>query len=654
MTTATQSGTVRSELDDQIEEIYNQQPEMQLVPASFEGQYSIIRKLGEGAQAEIFRIEDATGERFVLKKTRISYDDLEAEVKAENVSREVKAMKRLNHQAIPQFVRYEVEQNDRWRETVHYVLMEDVDGKPLDEVWKEKGPCSAEELVDYGEQALDALAAAHEEGVIHRDFNPANMLLNKEGELKIIDWGVSKFQAQQTRLGTVGIVGTPGYIAPELMDPESEVGTDKINDIYSLGASLIGLARGEHIELQAGEDGVAVLEDYLAELDLDEEFKARVRGMITRDPLEREKCWKLADGKYEFQGTEVVEVYKEGWETKIWGPMIYLGSFGGGLGYALLAEPATNWVEGLCFLGMGSLSAIIGGTTLGYTGLLIEKGIGTVRSKLKGKSKKLSDKTYFDKLDERDEAHKKKILRLGKKGKWYRNMSDKETLDQMMIWLRSKKGDQDIAKLAADALDHPNQRIRRHAIAKVAYCDLEGEYSSLVAQMAHEDEDEQVRLFALQKLEGMRIDEDTMYKYVRPWLKDGDWWTRAQAAKIIANNTEHLGFAVHHVNGSYVAKLTKDNDVNVRITAMECLCKMNLPSKYYEDYVKPNLGDAKEEIRAKAIDILALKDPNGGYRGRIAVMYESDPSELVKKSAEQYLKMVSGKSMLSVPKKVKE
>ena len=112
-----------------------------------------------------------------------------------------------------------------------YLVTEYVDGMPLDEAAKSY---DVDEIVDSLTQILEALVYAHAQGIIHRDIKPQNALVDARGRVKLTDFGVA-FRAGDTRLTRVGFaVGTPGYIAPEILD-----GADPsaLTDIYAVGAT---------------------------------------------------------------------------------------------------------------------------------------------------------------------------------------------------------------------------------------------------------------------------------------------------------------------------------------------------------------------------------------------------------------------------------
>jgi serine/threonine-protein kinase len=149
--------------------------------------------------------------------------------------REARLAARLAH---PNVIRvYDVgEDGDR-----PFIAMEYVDGETLADMLARRGPLPPEDVVELGVQACRGLAAAHEAGLVHRDVKPQNLLLGRDGLLKLGDFGVA-FGTEATRLTTAGtVLGTAAYLAPEQARGEDVTAAA---DVYALGAVLYELLTG--------------------------------------------------------------------------------------------------------------------------------------------------------------------------------------------------------------------------------------------------------------------------------------------------------------------------------------------------------------------------------------------------------------------------
>ena len=110
-----------------------------------------------------------------------------------------------------------------------------------------RGILSIQEMVRYGAQIADALAASHAKGITHRDMKPGNIMLTKAG-VKMLDFGLAKSPQDETLTGTRIVMGTPAYMAPEQRAGKE---CDTRTDIYSLGLVLYEMATGKRAETGA-------------------------------------------------------------------------------------------------------------------------------------------------------------------------------------------------------------------------------------------------------------------------------------------------------------------------------------------------------------------------------------------------------------------
>jgi len=202
------------------------------------GPYRILKKLGEGGMGIVYLAEDpATGLKVALKVLpKVAAREADA---VGRFLREVDSARKLEH---PNIVRASSSGEDKG---FHYYVMEYVNGETLGERLKRQKVLPAEEATKMALQVALGLKYAHEQGFIHRDIKPDNVIVSKEGVAKILDMGLSKnIDEAQTFMTVTGFaVGTPHYIAPEQARGDKTI--DGRADIYSLGATYYHLVTGE-------------------------------------------------------------------------------------------------------------------------------------------------------------------------------------------------------------------------------------------------------------------------------------------------------------------------------------------------------------------------------------------------------------------------
>lgn len=152
------------------------------------------------------------------------------------VLREARALARLHSPAIVS-VYDVVEEHQR-----HWIIMELVDADSLGDVIRNQGPLPFDQVAAIGLALTDALAAAHSAGVLHRDVKPGNVLLGRDGRVRLTDFGIAATEGDVTLTGTGALVGSPAYIAPERVRGSS--GTPA-SDLWGLGATLYSAVEGQ-------------------------------------------------------------------------------------------------------------------------------------------------------------------------------------------------------------------------------------------------------------------------------------------------------------------------------------------------------------------------------------------------------------------------
>jgi len=207
--------------------------------------FKILKKIGIGGMGEIFLAEDLKLRRQVAIKSIKKGSDSDSESKMRFL-REAQTASQLEHTNIcPIYEIYEEENN-------HYIVMQYIDGVTLDAIVKYKG-LKIQKILDVGLQICEGMNEAHEKGIIHRDLKPGNIIVNKKGIVKILDFGLAKFRAGSDSMKTgivnsnlteKGIVmGTVAYMSPEQARGEE---LDNRSDIFSFGILLYELIEGEN------------------------------------------------------------------------------------------------------------------------------------------------------------------------------------------------------------------------------------------------------------------------------------------------------------------------------------------------------------------------------------------------------------------------
>ena len=197
--------------------------------------YKILEKLGEGGMGVVYKALDTTLDRHVAIKLLPPHLNSNPEA-VKRFVHEAKTASALNHSAIG--VIYEI---DETKEGQTFIAMAYYEGGTLREMI-DSGSLTTNESVAIASQLASGLARAHEKGIVHRDIKPQNILLTRDGEAKIIDFGLAKL-AGRTRLTKEGIVlGTAAY-----MSPEQALGkpADHRTDIWSLGVVLYEMLTGK-------------------------------------------------------------------------------------------------------------------------------------------------------------------------------------------------------------------------------------------------------------------------------------------------------------------------------------------------------------------------------------------------------------------------
>jgi serine/threonine-protein kinase len=198
--------------------------------------YELLEVVGSGGMSTVYCALDTLLERNVaLKVLHPHYGD-DAEY-VERFRREARSVAQLSHPNIVTVI-------DRGEDAGNqYIVFEYVDGESLKECVDRNGPLPVRRVIELGLQIADALAFAHQHGLVHRDVKPQNVLINGDGEAKVTDFGIARsldVEHGVTQTGTV--LGTSNYLSPEQARGQT---VTPATDVYSLGVVLFELLTGE-------------------------------------------------------------------------------------------------------------------------------------------------------------------------------------------------------------------------------------------------------------------------------------------------------------------------------------------------------------------------------------------------------------------------
>ncbi|MFD9359308.1 serine/threonine-protein kinase [Streptomyces sp. NPDC060031] len=233
--------------------------------------YTLVERLGRGAMGEVWRARDGVLEREVAVKILLPalLDDATF---AARFRREAKILAALNHPGI-------VDVHDYGEGETAYIVMELIDGRPLEDVRADRGPLPVAEALDIAAQALDALHVAHRRGIVHRDVKPSNLMLRPDGRVTVTDFGIARSTGSTRLTASHAVLGTALYTAPEQAEGIAAV---PASDLYSLGVVCYELLTGE-----VPFPGSSVLEVVLKHIrepapDLPSAFPEAVRAFVAR------------------------------------------------------------------------------------------------------------------------------------------------------------------------------------------------------------------------------------------------------------------------------------------------------------------------------------------------------------------------------------
>jgi serine/threonine protein kinase len=219
--------------------------------------YEIIRMLGHGGMNRVYLARDFSNQQEVVLK--FPNDDLIGNIAVfERYKREAEIGNRLHHPQVQHLLKTDEKRSEE------YLVVEYIKGQTLRTLLKERAPnpSPVAEAIRITLQICDALVYCHEQGVFHRDMKPENIMVQEDGSIKIIDFGIALLEGARrvTWRGLSGTVGTPDYMSPEQLKGERGMAG---SDIYAVGVMLYEMLCG-HTPFD-GENIFAVMNQHVSQ-----------------------------------------------------------------------------------------------------------------------------------------------------------------------------------------------------------------------------------------------------------------------------------------------------------------------------------------------------------------------------------------------------
>jgi serine/threonine protein kinase/Tfp pilus assembly protein PilF len=202
--------------------------------STFAGRYQIIEELGKGGMGKVYKAQDTD------LKEKVAIKLLKPEIAAdkktiERFRNELKFARKIRHKNVCQMYDLNKEEGS------HYITMEYVAGEDLKSMIRMMGQLSSGKTIFIAKQVCEGLAEAHRLGVVHRDLKPQNIMIDKDGNTRIMDFGIARSLKTKGITAAGMMIGTPEYMSPEQVEGKE---VDQRSDIYSLGVILYEMVTG--------------------------------------------------------------------------------------------------------------------------------------------------------------------------------------------------------------------------------------------------------------------------------------------------------------------------------------------------------------------------------------------------------------------------
>jgi len=201
---------------------------------TFSNRYEIIEELGKGGMGRVYRVEDTRLKQEVALK--LIKPEIAAHKKTiERFRNELKAARMIVHKNVCRM--FDLGES----EGAHFITMEYIRGEDLKSMIRMSGQLGIGTAIGIAKQICDGLTEAHKLGVVHRDLKPSNIMIDKDGNARIMDFGIAHSVKGKSITGAGVMVGTPEYMSPEQVESKQ---VDQQSDIYSLGVMLYEMVTG--------------------------------------------------------------------------------------------------------------------------------------------------------------------------------------------------------------------------------------------------------------------------------------------------------------------------------------------------------------------------------------------------------------------------
>ncbi|MEG0509565.1 MAG: serine/threonine-protein kinase, partial [Eubacterium sp.] len=203
-----------------------------LIEQIFSKRYAMEKRLGEGGMGCVFQIKSCDSEQDFFALKLLSKQDYSVYA---NIYAEVYSLQDLNHPGIPKII--EVKEDDQYV----YIIQEFIHGTDLKDLVLKYGNIDESIVIFWMEELAEILYYLHSQSVIHRDIKPGNIMLNDEGQLKVIDFGLARDFAEKDGVDS-RVIGTLSHTPPERYIRKN---ANEQTDIYGYGSTLYFLLTGE-------------------------------------------------------------------------------------------------------------------------------------------------------------------------------------------------------------------------------------------------------------------------------------------------------------------------------------------------------------------------------------------------------------------------